>query len=94
MPAEEQLAALLEEGKGLLRQGRELSRSGYAYGEADALLQDAMTCFEEAAAIAPTSTKVLVCVACSPWSTPTSCLVKCGECRSSERVQEGPSLTS
>ncbi len=61
MSAEEQLAGLLEEGKALLRQGRELSRSGYEYGEADALLQDAMACFEEAAAIDSTSTKVLVC---------------------------------
>ena len=61
MSAEEQLAGLLEEGKAFLRQGRELSRSGYEYGEADALLQDAMACFEEAAAIDPTSTKVLVC---------------------------------
>ena len=57
---QEQLAGLLEEGKALLRQGRELSRSGYDYGEADALLQDAMACFEEAAAIEPTSVKVLV----------------------------------
>ena len=62
MSAEEQLAGLLEEGKAFLRQGRELSRSGYEYGEADALLQDAMACFEEAAAIDPTSTKVLVCL--------------------------------
>ena len=59
--AQEQLAGLLEEGKALLRQGRELSRGGYDYGEADALLQDAMACFEEAAAIEPTSVKVLVC---------------------------------
>ena len=58
--AEEQLAGLLEEGKALLRRGRELSRSGYDYGEADALLQDAMACFEEAAAIESTSVKVLV----------------------------------
>ena len=57
---QEQLAELLEEGKALLRRGRELSRSGYDYGEADALLQDAMACFEEAAALAPTSVKVLV----------------------------------
>ncbi|CAK0782613.1 hypothetical protein CVIRNUC_005815 [Coccomyxa viridis] len=57
--AQEQLAGLLEEGKALLRQGRELSRGGYDYGEADALLQDAMACFEEAAAIEPTSVKVL-----------------------------------
>lgn len=60
MAAQEQLGSLLEEGKGLLRQGRELSRGGVAYGEADALLQDAMACFEEAAAIDPGSTKVLV----------------------------------
>ena len=59
-PAQEQLAGLLEEGKALLRRGRELSRSGYDYGEADALLQDAMACFEEAAAIEPASVKVLV----------------------------------
>ena len=58
--AQEELAGLLEEGKGLLRQGRELSRGGYDYGEADALLQGAMACFEEAAAIEPTSIKVLV----------------------------------
>ena len=58
--AEEQLAGLLEEGKALLRRGRELSRSGYDYGEADALLQDAMACFEEAATIESTSVKVLV----------------------------------
>ena len=58
--AQEQLAGLLEEGKALLRRGRELSRGGYDYGEADALLQDAMACFEEAAAIEPASVKVLV----------------------------------
>ena len=47
--------------RGCCGRGRELSRSGYDYGEADALLQDAMACFEEAAVIDPSSTKVLVC---------------------------------
>ena len=69
LSAEEQLGGLLEEGKGLLRRGRELSRGGVEYGEADALLQDAMACFEEAAAIDSSSTKVLVRALPGPWHT-------------------------
>ena len=58
--AEEQLEQLLEEGKASLRLGRELSRGGLAYGEAEIALQDAMVAFEEASAIASDSPRVLV----------------------------------
>lgn len=58
--AEERLEQLLEGGKASLRLGRELSRGGLAYGEAEIALQDAMTAFEEASAIAPDSPRVLV----------------------------------
>lgn len=78
MSAEEELAGLLEEGKALLRRGRELSRGGYDYGEADAALQDAMACFEEASALDPASTKVLVRRNCMPW-----CAVKGSACAAS-----------
>jgi hypothetical protein len=54
----ERLEALVQEGKQLLRQGRELSRTGFDFGTADAVLQDAMACFEEAASIDSTSIKV------------------------------------
>lgn len=58
--AEVQLEQLLEEGKASLRRGRELSRGGLAYGEAEIALQDAMAAFEDASAIAPDSPRVLV----------------------------------
>jgi hypothetical protein len=57
---EEQLEALVAEGKALLREGRALARAGASLGEADALLRDAMAAFEEAAALDAASIKVQV----------------------------------
>ncbi|CAL8470912.1 g10454 [Coccomyxa elongata] len=55
---EEQLEALVQEGKQFLREGRELTKSGFDLGGADLALQDAMACFEDAAQIDSTSIKV------------------------------------
>jgi hypothetical protein len=68
---DEQLEALVAEGKALLREGRELARAGADFGRADALLQDAMAAFEDAAALAPDSIKVQArAPACARISAP------------------------